>query len=234
MSSYEGAHAGYTANQCLLIAVGGKADEVKAEKGMTPEEMREYIESAPDHVDVRVGYAQELAERIAQLPGPKDQLKHAARWAVRNMSHQFFESPLGAIGEAGLPLSLHPGPGRSPTYELAARSFAKRLLPWMEAHPEHASKQTYSWLEDADDLIDDAVKGSDDWPGDPYRVTGFQWGWALNACKYVLGLPPVPNPSLATIPAAAMPAVQQAFSEVAKRKGGVAVFDDIESRGRHD
>lgn len=30
-------------------------------------------------------------------------------------------------------------------------------------------------------------------------LTGFMWGWAVNAAKYCLDLPPVPNPAIVTI-----------------------------------
>ena len=30
-------------------------------------------------------------------------------------------------------------------------------------------------------------------------LTGFQWGWAVNAAKYIVGAPPVPNPAILTI-----------------------------------
>lgn len=30
-------------------------------------------------------------------------------------------------------------------------------------------------------------------------LTGFMWGWAVNAAKYVVGEPPVPNPAIITI-----------------------------------
>lgn len=29
--------------------------------------------------------------------------------------------------------------------------------------------------------------------------TGFMWGWAVNAAKYIMGAPPVPNPAIMTI-----------------------------------
>lgn len=31
------------------------------------------------------------------------------------------------------------------------------------------------------------------------RITGFQWGWAVNAAKYALGEPSVPNPAILTV-----------------------------------
>jgi hypothetical protein len=31
------------------------------------------------------------------------------------------------------------------------------------------------------------------------ELTGFQWGWAVNAAKTILGQPPVPNPAIVTI-----------------------------------
>lgn len=31
------------------------------------------------------------------------------------------------------------------------------------------------------------------------QMTGFQWGWAVNAAKYIVGAPPVPNPAIITI-----------------------------------
>lgn len=30
-------------------------------------------------------------------------------------------------------------------------------------------------------------------------LTGFQWGWAVNAARHIKGLPPVPNPAIITI-----------------------------------
>lgn len=30
-------------------------------------------------------------------------------------------------------------------------------------------------------------------------LSGFQWGWAVNAAKYAVGAPPVPNPAIMTV-----------------------------------
>lgn len=91
-------------------------------------------------------------------------------------------------------------------YGYAARSCAHAILVVAEAHPElldvtDEEKRDPSGFEAADnrklwDAVKDRYPAADDWLG---GVTGFQWGWAHNAVRYVLGVEPTGNPALVSI-----------------------------------
>lgn len=94
------------------------------------------------------------------------------------------------------------------------------VLEFMGRHPEAATMPAdseHDWPKRAD--------GSTDWDATPTlktmgvweymkqeepdwfkahdntwdELTGFLWGWAVNAARYCLALPPVPNPAIFTI-----------------------------------
>jgi len=93
------------------------------------------------------------------------------------------------------------GTGLSPTYELVARALGKRLLRFMEDHPEDASKPVFLvWVHGMPTEL--TLEHAAEAAGvdlDELHPTGFQVGWAANAAKYVLGLPPVRNSALASL-----------------------------------
>lgn len=70
-------------------------------------------------------------------------------------------------------------------YSRAAEYAAKLILEYYLADPKR--------VQDTDPY--EAMK----WDGydlDPLGMTGFMWGWAVNAARAILELPPVPNPAI--------------------------------------
>lgn len=109
---------------------------------------------------------------------------------------------------------LHGGDG----YSNAANYCAKLVLELFERHPELASvpmNGKYEYDRDSADWkaawdarkivvegLDDAIKRVE--PGFMQTtfdlgLSGFQWGWAVNAARYCMALPPTTNPALLTI-----------------------------------
>ena len=90
-------------------------------------------------------------------------------------------------------------------YDFCGRSLARAMLAVCEADPTlldvPSREEDESGLERAhNDKLWEAVKetypGIDKWLGGP---TGFQYGWAHNAVRYVLEREPVGNPAIMTI-----------------------------------
>lgn len=107
------------------------------------------------------------------------------------------------------------------SYDECGRAIAKAVLEFLERHPEaHAmpAESSHKWPTGTD--------GSPDWSAIPtvtveglYQymkrvepdwftvqrsrvfegMTGFQWGWGVNAARHCLGLGPVPNPAIVTV-----------------------------------
>ncbi len=87
-------------------------------------------------------------------------------------------------------------------YNGAAMYTAKLVLLWLEEDPTRAqtpSENTYDedyqvvtsgWYEQIKEANDDLAE---------MGLTGFMWGWAVNAARRCLELPPVPNPAIMTI-----------------------------------
>jgi len=86
------------------------------------------------------------------------------------------------------------------------------VLEFMERHPESHDMPADSkreWPHNAKPTIktmgiDDYMKQTEpDWYKEHENVwealTGFLWGWAVNAARYCLALPPVINPAIMTI-----------------------------------
>lgn len=111
-------------------------------------------------------------------------------------------------------IETHRGPSG---YESSANEACHRILLTYEARPEavqwpaepegHIEKGPENggmgrWVHDGPDLYT-AVKEQTDGLGDvsmsDLGLTGFQWGWAVNAAKYIVGAPPVPNPAILTV-----------------------------------
>ncbi len=109
---------------------------------------------------------------------------------------------------------------RPKSYNTTANTAGKLVLEFMERHPESASMPAdskYEWPRRADGEIDFegtptiTVEGVYEYMKriEPewyikYKyiwteLTGFMWGWAVNAARYSLDLPPVSNPALLTI-----------------------------------
>lgn len=50
------------------------------------------------------------------------------------------------------------------------------------------------------DLYASVKEGRSDLYDDVWsQLTGFQWGWAVNAAKYMVGEPPIPNPAIVEV-----------------------------------
>jgi hypothetical protein len=95
-------------------------------------------------------------------------------------------------------------------YEGAAQGLAGYLLRAVEAHPEMRDMPISSEYAFPDGTATSAtltVQGWNDYlkecdadgygaAMDRYGPTGFQYGWAANAVRYCLNLPPAPNPAL--------------------------------------
>lgn len=75
-------------------------------------------------------------------------------------------------------------------YETCAMSVAREILEWAWANFERFS--------DDERVVYDAMK-ADGVPLQELGLTGFQWGWAFNAARAVMSLPPVPNPAIVTV-----------------------------------
>lgn len=111
-------------------------------------------------------------------------------------------------------------------YTETSRRVAKSVLAFLRRHPEHAglsSEGQCAYVPPTDSRVagqPEAFHRDDGWvfvqtePGllDPFEAslsdaeraefdesTGFMWGWAVNAARRCLELPPVPNPALLTI-----------------------------------
>jgi len=96
-------------------------------------------------------------------------------------------------------------------YDDAARYTAKFLLVTLRAHPEIAVQPVESELDFKNSTPDNIIVTRKGWSDllkevDPtgYEkavngISGFMWGWAVNAARYVLDLHEVPNPAIIEI-----------------------------------
>jgi hypothetical protein len=106
-------------------------------------------------------------------------------------------------------------------YGDGANATAKIVLHFLERHPECAlmpAESAREWPKKDDGTTDwngtptvtqegiyDAIKRLEPETYERHRehvfseLTGFMWGWAVNAAKYCLDLPPVPNPAIVEI-----------------------------------
>ena len=97
-------------------------------------------------------------------------------------------------------------------YDDGANAAARLVLEFLERHPEALampSDSEYEWHgEDAtlkiEGLYEYMKRVEPDWFAAHHEniwneLTGFMWGWAVNAARYVLSAPPVPNPALVVI-----------------------------------
>lgn len=98
-------------------------------------------------------------------------------------------------------------------YDEAARVAGGIVLRYLQRHPEDAELEPYddyTWPDGFDGpsvISAHGIKGQMERKEPKARaalsdlgLTGFLFGWACNAAKYALGLPPVPNPAIVEIP----------------------------------
>lgn len=97
------------------------------------------------------------------------------------------------------------------TYGGTATFMANRILNWLLANPARAQEPPevdYDWDGDPDRGADGCkpefvrapgwttlMKADGVWP-DGIDLTGFMWGWAVNAARRCLELPPIANPAI--------------------------------------
>jgi len=108
---------------------------------------------------------------------------------------------------------IEDAPDNPQTYDETARAAAKIVLSFLERHPEAHNMPADSDIEfdgKADwnsyhitrEGLSDYIKRIEPelW-NNPIldELTGFMWGWAVNAARSALNLSPVPNPALLTI-----------------------------------
>lgn len=102
-------------------------------------------------------------------------------------------------------------------YDDAGRSVAKAVLLFLERHPEASDMPADSepeWPVGADGTPDwtatptikveglyDYIKRTEPgWGANAFDgMTGFMWGWGVNAARRCLELPPVANPAIVTV-----------------------------------
>jgi hypothetical protein len=110
--------------------------------------------------------------------------------------------------------------GENPeSYDDGARKAGKIILQYLILHPEDCeltAESEYIYPEGSFESmesmlrdrvlvrlgIDDAMKEKEPALREQMSgmgLTGFMYGWAVNAAKYSLGLPPVPNPAIVTV-----------------------------------
>ncbi len=80
------------------------------------------------------------------------------------------------------------------SYDGCANVAARAVLEHLEAHPEHLAL-------DAEGGLYDHVKASASAEAKAAfsEMTGFMWGWAVNAARHILKQKPVPNPAIVEI-----------------------------------
>jgi hypothetical protein len=112
---------------------------------------------------------------------------------------------------------IESAPDEPKDYDECGRVIAKLVLRFLERHPEASdmpAESAHEWPKKPD--------GSTDWDAKPTitrmglfeyieqaepgyggdvfgDMTGFQWGWGVNAARRCLELPPVSNPAILTI-----------------------------------
>lgn len=100
------------------------------------------------------------------------------------------------------------------TYDDAANYAARLVLEYLLADPRRASIPTENEYEHGADgrLVSNGSGGlnlvtaglyetmkGDGVPIDDLGLSGFMWGWAVNAARRCVELPPVPNPAIVAI-----------------------------------
>jgi hypothetical protein len=88
----------------------------------------------------------------------------------------------------------------------AAATYAARLcLEFLEAHPEHHAtpiEAVGEWRDGEYVMVRpglyDVMKAAGV-PLSDLQLSGFQWGWASNAARHLLGLDHQPNPAIVTL-----------------------------------
>ena len=73
------------------------------------------------------------------------------------------------------------------TYDSTANLAARIVLEHLERHPQDRAIDEHEVYQRLRSQLD------------PLDLTGFMWGWAVNAARAILELPPVPNPAILVI-----------------------------------
>lgn len=149
--------------------------------------MRAWLESSPDEVDLARRYREEAArvwgeERVAGL---------------LNQAGELTENVLLMLGvESAARQQIGGG-----VYEQVARCWGKRVLRYFDELQasgmlSRVPRANHSWEQTDRPTVDRQL---DLPPSSDLMVTGFQWGWGINAARYVYGLPDGGNPALVTL-----------------------------------
>jgi hypothetical protein len=107
---------------------------------------------------------------------------------------------------------LHAAPDEPASYNDAGRAAGKLVLEYLTRHPEDRylpAEARHEWpnglgepaVEVAPGIYDNMKRSEPDLATrlDNLDLTGFLWGWGVNAAKYALELPPVANPAILTV-----------------------------------
>jgi hypothetical protein len=93
-------------------------------------------------------------------------------------------------------------------YDGTANYAAKLILDWLEEDPSRAQGPTENVYSEGPNGEWTGVVTERGWygrmkedgiPMADLDLTGFMWGWAVNAARAIVELPPVPNPAILTI-----------------------------------
>lgn len=184
------AHYGISPNRVVQTLNGDRPAPSIEEDGRSRDELRDWMESMPDRINIALAYT---IEAQTMYPDDRD-IAH-----LKNLGAELpRESPVH-VG-AHLITGKKSGVRRSPTYDLIAGVGAKRMLQHMLAHPKDAPLPVRDLGEPKGSRH--TLDGRMSRAGvffDDLELTGFQFGWCANAAKYILGLPRVANPALQTV-----------------------------------
>jgi hypothetical protein len=153
-----------------------------------------------------VGAQRAIDTILGGKPGPQDTKE-------KTMTPEAMREKLEKAVEMGLPEGSYDDweeEQRSYSYDMAASIAGGRVLAWLDEHPKfkHVPAEPISDWEDREKYEGYYIK----YPGlgelmeltgvdidEGLGLSGFQYGWAVNAAKYALGAPPSRNPALMTI-----------------------------------
>jgi hypothetical protein len=136
-----------------------------------------------------------MSDDGADLNMPAEQAMHAALGGPQpeRLSDEEFER------------RIRTAPAITKDYDAAANYAARLVLEFLEEHPEHhdtpieAEGEIHNgeYVRVRDGLYD--VMKAAGVPLAELELTGFQWGWAANAARHILGLEHQPNPAIIEI-----------------------------------
>lgn len=171
--SHDGADLGITAEDGMKAAMGADQEEMPRR---TPAELRAEIEADQEYT--YSGVANTVALALIQLFEQRPEL---ATWPAEIEGAWFWTEDAPELDG------------------VAGEQFPKS---WGKDHPDQEMPLNLLEFKPVDDrdLYGVLKEARPDLAATFSDITGFQWGWAVNAAKYIVGQPPVPNPAIVTIP----------------------------------